>query len=230
MRCSNRCANPVLPGRSFFEPTWYQTLTATMGALWSSGTTSVSPFPRTNFLKEISISWANKGAKTNAISSSAVAGARRERRMGPPLEECSTDQWGGPLGLPSGPLRRGCSVAEADALAGGSEGSGEVLFRRVVDGVTAGGHHRMYPVRAEGIECALADAAADHGIAAFQHFDETLVIAAGPLVTAADGAGNDAPILNPQHHKSGALREVVAEGYAIRGGYGNLGFHDLLIG
>src|ERR1035437_5631127 len=104
MRCSNRCANPVLPGRSFFEPTWYQTSTATMGALWSSWTTKVRPLPRTNFLKEISISWANKGAKTNAISSSAVAGAKRERRIGHPLEECITDQWGGPPGL----LERAC--------------------------------------------------------------------------------------------------------------------------
>jgi hypothetical protein len=50
------------------------------------------------------------------------------------------------------------------------------------------------------------------------------------VVAAADGAGNDAPILNPQDDKSGALREVVAEGYAIGGGYGNLEFHDLLIG
>jgi hypothetical protein len=25
--CSNRCANPVRPGRSFFEPTWYHTAT-----------------------------------------------------------------------------------------------------------------------------------------------------------------------------------------------------------
>ena len=47
IRCSKRWANPVRPGFSFLEPTWYQTLTATMGALWSSWTTSVSPFLRT---------------------------------------------------------------------------------------------------------------------------------------------------------------------------------------
>ena len=121
-------------------------------------------------------------------------------------------------------------MAEADALAGGSEGSGEVLFGRVVDGITAGGHYRLDPVRAEGIECALADAAADHGIAAVQHFDETLVITAGPLVPCADGAGNDAPIFNPEDDKSGALREVVAKRCAVGGGYGNLRFHELLTG
>src|SRR5262245_30163026 len=49
IRCSKRWAKPVLPGFSFLLPTWYQTLTATIGALWSSWTTSVSPFWRTNF-------------------------------------------------------------------------------------------------------------------------------------------------------------------------------------
>jgi hypothetical protein len=29
--CSNMCANPVRPGSSFFEPTWYQRSTATTG-------------------------------------------------------------------------------------------------------------------------------------------------------------------------------------------------------
>src|SRR5687768_7598664 len=31
MTCSKRCANPVRPGTSFFEPTWYQTSTVTVG-------------------------------------------------------------------------------------------------------------------------------------------------------------------------------------------------------
>jgi hypothetical protein len=38
-----------LPRFSFFEPTWYQTLTATIGALWSSWTSTVRPLDRTNF-------------------------------------------------------------------------------------------------------------------------------------------------------------------------------------
>src|SRR5690606_27732739 len=42
-RCSNRCAKPVLPLGSYDEPTWYHTLTATTGALWSSCTTTVRP-------------------------------------------------------------------------------------------------------------------------------------------------------------------------------------------
>ena len=54
MRCSKRCANPVLPRFSFFEPTWYQTLTATIGALWSSWTTTVRPFERVNLSNAIS--------------------------------------------------------------------------------------------------------------------------------------------------------------------------------
>jgi hypothetical protein len=50
IRCSNRCAKPVLPGFSFFEPTWYHVLTATTGALWSSCTSTVRPFFSTNFV------------------------------------------------------------------------------------------------------------------------------------------------------------------------------------
>src|SRR4029078_11871781 len=44
--CSNRCANPVRPGRSFFEPTWYQRLIATSGAEWSSLRTTRRPLSR----------------------------------------------------------------------------------------------------------------------------------------------------------------------------------------
>ena len=34
--CSKRWAKPVRPGRSSLEPTWYQTLTPTIGVAWSS--------------------------------------------------------------------------------------------------------------------------------------------------------------------------------------------------
>jgi hypothetical protein len=104
------------------------------------------------------------------------------------------------------------------------------LLRRVVNGATSGCYHGLDPVRAEGIERALTDAAADHGVAAFQHLNETLVIAAGPKVAGADGAGNDAPVLDAQDDKSRALRQVAAKGHAIGRGNGNLGFHDLLSG
>src|SRR4051794_4463479 len=50
MRCSNKCANPVLPGFSFFDPTWNHVFTATIGALWSSCTSTVSPFFSTNLV------------------------------------------------------------------------------------------------------------------------------------------------------------------------------------
>ena len=36
IKCSNRCAKPVLPFGSSFDPTLYQTVTAATGALWSS--------------------------------------------------------------------------------------------------------------------------------------------------------------------------------------------------
>ena len=44
MMCSNRWANPVRPGTSFFEPTWYQTLTATVGVVRSCDRMTVRPF------------------------------------------------------------------------------------------------------------------------------------------------------------------------------------------
>src|SRR5436309_8880438 len=42
--CSNRCANPVRPGRSFAGPTWYQRFTETSGSVRSSDKITSSPF------------------------------------------------------------------------------------------------------------------------------------------------------------------------------------------
>src|SRR5512143_3764995 len=85
MRCSKRWAKPVLPGFSFFEPTWYQTFTAAIGALWSSWTIRVRPLPSTYFWNGTS------GIGMSADAASAVAGrpartraARRFRVMGSP--------------------------------------------------------------------------------------------------------------------------------------------------
>src|SRR5215208_1593950 len=46
--CSKRWANPVRPSRSFAEPTWYQRLTATIGAVWSSESVINNPFGNEN--------------------------------------------------------------------------------------------------------------------------------------------------------------------------------------
>jgi Fe(3+) dicitrate transport protein len=40
---------PVRPGRSFFDPTWYHTLTATIGTWWSSWTMTSSPLSSVRF-------------------------------------------------------------------------------------------------------------------------------------------------------------------------------------
>jgi hypothetical protein len=71
-------AKPVLLFFSFFEPTWYQTFTATMGALWSSWTISVSPFFRRTFLYGIStaVSAATPGAQVVSVSTSARISVR----------------------------------------------------------------------------------------------------------------------------------------------------------
>jgi len=41
--CSKKCANPVRPGRSFLDPTWYHTWRCTIGVEWSSRKTTVKP-------------------------------------------------------------------------------------------------------------------------------------------------------------------------------------------
>src|SRR3954470_11618429 len=49
--CSNRCAKPVLPLTSCFEPTLYQTFTAATGARWSSEMIKRSPLGRRVWVK-----------------------------------------------------------------------------------------------------------------------------------------------------------------------------------
>src|SRR5690606_21129619 len=46
IRCSKRWANPVRPSGSWREPTSYQRLTATTGALWSGLTVTRRPFSK----------------------------------------------------------------------------------------------------------------------------------------------------------------------------------------
>src|SRR5262245_60647608 len=48
IRCSNRWANPVRPGTSSFDPTWYHTSTATSGLERSTCRITGSPFSSTN--------------------------------------------------------------------------------------------------------------------------------------------------------------------------------------
>ena len=48
IRCSNRCAKPVRPGDSSFDPTWYHTSTATRGLERSTWRITGSPFSSTN--------------------------------------------------------------------------------------------------------------------------------------------------------------------------------------
>ncbi len=50
MMCSNKWAKPVLPFGSSLEPTLYQVLIATTGALRSSWTMTVRPLSSTNLL------------------------------------------------------------------------------------------------------------------------------------------------------------------------------------
>src|SRR6185436_13632608 len=53
IRCSNRCAKPVRPGDSSFDPTWYHTSTATSGLDRSTWRITGSPLASTNVSKAI---------------------------------------------------------------------------------------------------------------------------------------------------------------------------------
>src|SRR4051812_31240411 len=81
MRCSNRCANPVRPGDSFFEPTWYQRLTATIGTEWSSWISTSSPLASVCLVygRFIATSWlpADDGAFAPEIRAAAQLPRRR---------------------------------------------------------------------------------------------------------------------------------------------------------
>src|SRR5688572_27760483 len=48
IRCSNRCANPVRPGDSSLDPTWYHRSTATSGLERSTCKMTGSPLPSVN--------------------------------------------------------------------------------------------------------------------------------------------------------------------------------------
>jgi len=90
MRCSNRWSNPVLPGSSFFEPTWYQTLTATIGALRSVWTTTVRPFARVNFSYGISSPAAGMGIATDVDTPCAAPATGPDR---PAPNEQKRSEW-----------------------------------------------------------------------------------------------------------------------------------------
>src|SRR5262245_3925368 len=70
MTCSKRCAKPVLPGTSCFDPTSYQRLTATTGARWSSATTTRRPLSRCWSLKTTS------GTEVGTRGTSGLGGKR----------------------------------------------------------------------------------------------------------------------------------------------------------
>ena len=69
IRCSNRCAKPVRPAGSSLQPTWYQRLTATIGALRSVCTITRRPLGRVN---------CSYGMSTRGLG----RGQRRRRREG----------------------------------------------------------------------------------------------------------------------------------------------------
>src|SRR5262245_45926807 len=51
--CSKRCANPVRPGFSFFEPTWYHWFTCTIGSFRSTWRMTWRPFGSVYFWNSI---------------------------------------------------------------------------------------------------------------------------------------------------------------------------------
>src|SRR4030095_11213956 len=73
--CSNRCANPVRPSRSFAEPTWYQRFTATIGAVRSGEIVTSNPFSS----REV---WIGSAARGVAMDGSGRANGERHPDCG----------------------------------------------------------------------------------------------------------------------------------------------------
>src|SRR6185369_2426341 len=76
IRCSNRWAKPVLPFGSSFEPTLYQTLTAAIGALWSSWTMTVRPLLSLKLVCGIDTCLTSVGIGTDCAGAAIAGGVR----------------------------------------------------------------------------------------------------------------------------------------------------------
>ena len=82
--CSNRWAKPVRPGRSFFEPTWYQTFTATIGVEWSSCRITCRPLGSVYFSNGTAGSGAAaRAAEENTSGIIRFRGANRRMTLPP---------------------------------------------------------------------------------------------------------------------------------------------------
>jgi hypothetical protein len=120
-------------------------------------------------------------------------------------------------------------VAEADAVRGEREASGEKSVDGIVDGVRSIQHQRFNSVGGEHVGGVLADAAAHHGIGPSQHFDKPGVISAGIGEPAAKRTGDDSAILNFKNQEGRAARQMVANGDAIDRRNGDSGWsHEIL--
>src|SRR5260221_7537178 len=78
IRCSNKWAKPSLPLGSSLDPTLYQTVTAATGALWSSWTTTVSPFLRRKTVCGIDTCLTSVGIGTDCAGAASAGGVSTE--------------------------------------------------------------------------------------------------------------------------------------------------------
>ena len=82
--CSNRCAKPVRPARSFFEPTWYQSSACTIGVEWSSRNTTCRPFA------SVVIVYSSFGGRTAAFARGIDGEQRGDGQAAQPI---ASGQW-----------------------------------------------------------------------------------------------------------------------------------------
>src|SRR5690606_21140081 len=76
MMCSKRCANPVRPGRSCDEPTWYQMFVAIVGVVVSRCRITVRPFGSWNVSASTRTCCAAAGEVGTATARTASAPVR----------------------------------------------------------------------------------------------------------------------------------------------------------
>ena len=75
--CSKKWLRPVMPGRSFAEPTRATQPAATVGVSWRSKSRNFMPLPRTTSSTAI---WGVSAARAGAVAATAAQRARGARR------------------------------------------------------------------------------------------------------------------------------------------------------
>ena len=118
-------------------------------------------------------------------------------------------------------------AAQADSFAGGGQFACEVRGGGFFREAMGCGDYGKNALCREGVRRSLSDAPADHRITAFENAREAGVVATPIAAAFADASTYDLALEHIENQKSGAPRQVIAHGNAVRGS--NRKSHEQLI-